>query len=93
MISDPKIKPYRSEEYLDYIRAMPCLRCGKPGRSQAHHVSVKNQGWGVRPPDYQTVPLCLICHNEEESQPTWSAEDYFPWIIRFMGRWIQEKNK
>lgn len=90
----PKNKPWRSEKYLDYIRAMPCLRCGKPGPCDPHHVSVKNQGWGTKPPDYQAVPLCSGlsgCHVKEESQPTWGAEDYFPWIIRFMGRWIQEK--
>jgi len=65
MTAYPKIKIYRSEKYLNFIRSKPCLVCKK--KSEAHHV--RKQVWGagtsIKPHDFVTVPLCHECHNPE----------------------------
>ena len=59
----PKPKTYRNKKHLEYIKTLPCHICGKLGPSAPHHVSLRNTGMGMKPPDDQTVPLCQECHN------------------------------
>jgi hypothetical protein len=60
-----KIKPYRSEKYLNFIRSHPCVICGK--KAQAHHVRRLHWGSGVsiKSHDFCTIPLCPECHNPQ----------------------------
>lgn len=60
-----KIKPVRSERYLDFIRSKPCIDCGKPGPSEASHQSLGYRGTGTRVSDLQTVAKCHECHAYE----------------------------
>jgi len=59
----PKVKIFRSEDYLDFIRDKPCLMCGAPPRSDAHHEPFGKAGWAIKAPDSQAIPLCRGCHN------------------------------
>ena len=60
-----KINPYRSKKYLAFVRSHPCVVCGR--KAQAHHV--RRHYWGagtaIKPHDYVTIPLCLVCHKPE----------------------------
>ena len=60
-----KIKPYRSEKYLNFIRSKPCVICGK--KAQAHHVrrSYWGSGTAIKPHDFVTIPLCYECHHPQ----------------------------
>ena len=60
MIELAKPTTWRSEAYLDWIRAMPCLSCGAPEPSEPHHVVTG--GMSNKCSDAHTVPLCHRCH-------------------------------
>lgn len=52
-----KERPARSEAYRRLVAAMPCIHCGKVGRSQHAH---ENHGKGARlkVDDRRAMPLC-----------------------------------
>ena len=57
----PKRK--RNKAYLAFISQLPCIRCGKPGPSEPHHVRLgHNGGMGRKPDDSRALPLCHECH-------------------------------
>lgn len=63
----PKIKPYRNNEYLRFIRSKPCLKCMFRGSEDnpiiAAHQTLGYWGsTGSKPPDLWTVPLHFKCH-------------------------------
>lgn len=55
--------PERDSEYLNYVRDLPCLICGKQHRSDAHHLKDNRLG-GIseKSPDWSAMPLCHECH-------------------------------
>lgn len=55
--------PERNPDYLDYVRDLPCLICGKQHRSHAHHLKDNRLG-GIsqKSPDWSAMPLCPDCH-------------------------------
>ena len=61
-----KQKPYRSKEYLDYVRSLPCsvVRCYD--QAEAHHTEGGN-GIAMKGSDLSCIPLCrvhhVICHS------------------------------
>jgi hypothetical protein len=53
----------------EFIRQLPCLRCGMEGRSECAHVrSGADGGIGLKPSSRFTVPLCVACHARQHSQ-------------------------
>lgn len=55
--------PKRNSTHLTMIRALPCLKCGRIGETEAAHVrSGTDGGMGMKPADRWTVPLCRACH-------------------------------
>lgn len=60
-----KIKPYRNEKFLAWVREKPCCHCGRPSPSQAHHIIGigGNRGAGLKADDSQVIPLCHECHS------------------------------
>jgi hypothetical protein len=54
----PKDRPARSEQYRRLVAAMPCAHCGRPGPSQAAHADSAGKGLGIKPSDYEIMPLC-----------------------------------
>lgn len=55
--------PERDSEYLNYVRSLPCICCGKQHRSDAHHLKDNRLG-GIsqKSPDWSAMPLCHECH-------------------------------
>lgn len=56
--------PIRNEDYLNFIRAKPCIACGRHGPSEPHHYrTATNSGGGQKPDDTWVLPLCSeTCH-------------------------------
>lgn len=85
----PKVKTPRNAKYLAYIRTHSCCRCGYPpgqGNIHAHHVRLgAGAGMGMKPSDYNAVPLCAACHakNHNTGERTfWNEMDIeSPYVI------------
>ena len=58
----PKI---RSIPHLEFIRSLPCLKCGVYPSDAAHIRRGTDGGTGIKPSDEWTVPLCRECHQEQ----------------------------
>lgn len=55
--------PERNEDYLNYIRTLPCICCGIQHRSEAHHIrDTRTAGVAIKSPDWYAIPLCHNCH-------------------------------
>ena len=52
---------YRDGEYLDFIRAMPCIGCPALPPLDPHHDNVDG-GVALKDDDTDSVPLCRACH-------------------------------
>jgi len=57
-----KTKPYRSQEYLRFVRGEDCCKCFSSGGNDAHHVSGLNAGMGTKNSDMTCISLCRACH-------------------------------
>jgi hypothetical protein len=91
MLSKPK--PFRSENYLKFIRTFPCIICYYP-HTVAHHESLNNSGTATKPPDTQTLPLCIQCHNKRHAtgkQTFWADKDYKSEILNHLRMYISWK--
>ena len=55
--------PQHDEEYLEHIRRLPCMICGKQHVSEAHHLKdMELCGLTQKAPDAFAIPLCHNCH-------------------------------
>ena len=45
-------------EHMSAVKALPCVACGAPPPSSAHHVT----GDGQPRSDWRVIPLCYECH-------------------------------
>lgn len=52
----PKSEPARDEDYRRLVAALPCIHCGRRGRSQAAHGPAL--GKGIKASDDDLFPLC-----------------------------------
>lgn len=59
--------PYRSADYLAFVRSHPCCGCGRREDVEAHHWAERARGKGQKAPDTRTVPLCVLCHERVHS--------------------------
>ena len=57
----PKEITFRSESWLAAVRALPCVKCGRPAEA-AHRNEAK--GMGIRADDALTAALCREHHAE-----------------------------
>lgn len=71
-------------KHLDFIRSLPCIVCGDNTSTEAAHVRYTdrsvakvNPGMGQKPPDYFTVPMCHVHHEQQHRM----NEAYF-WSVR-----------
>lgn len=56
-------RPKRNPDHLVRVKALPCVICGKPGPSDAHHCI--HDRYGTRKvPDEETIPLCKKHHQD-----------------------------
>lgn len=77
--------PERDERYLDYIRSLPCLVCGRRN-VQAHHLKDQQLcGMAQKAPDWAAIPLCTDydggCHHAlAHGQGPQALQDAVRWI-------------
>lgn len=68
----PQNGNYSDEEYLAWVRTLPCTACGRLDTVEAHH------HWKTRNNDYTAIPLCKSCHqfgiHVAKSRHEWEAE-------------------
>lgn len=68
LIPDPKPETERDEDFLNFIRALPCVICEQP--AEPHHESGligSGGGMALKCSDYYTIPLCRGHHNLREN--------------------------
>ena len=74
----PKADPVRDEAYRRLVAALPCIACGKAGRSQAAHGPAL--GKGIKASDLELFPLCadepgaIGCHTKFDTYVFFKAE-------------------
>ena len=82
--------PARDPDYLERVRKLPCVSCGYPPPSVAHHVSGMARGVGQKISDYDTIPLCQNpCHiTSHSSTPAGSAmrDEQPQWLEETKGK-------
>lgn len=62
-IAKSAILPERDADYLNYVRTLPCIICGKQHRSEPHHIrDTRTAGMGIKSPDWYAIPVCHNCH-------------------------------
>ena len=73
MIPKPKevenVYPFSFKDYLDFVKAHPCIICGEKEVDTAHFPT--SRGAGGR--DTDCIPLCRKCHSEIH-------QDHFDWL-------------
>lgn len=50
--------------YMDWVKTLPCSGCGDLSDDPHHIYSRGFKGMGTKVPDYLTMPLCRICHDD-----------------------------
>jgi hypothetical protein len=66
----------RDENYLGYVRDIPCLVCAAPPPSDPHHLD--SGVTGSKGDDWTCVPLCRKHHREYHSVGERKMEDRYP---------------
>lgn len=62
-VAQQTILPEKDEDYLEYVRTLPCICCGIQHRSQAHHTKTGDKiGLAMKTEDARAIPLCAKCH-------------------------------
>jgi hypothetical protein len=73
-----KADPVRDEAYRRLVAALPCIACGRRGRSQAAHGPAL--GKGIKASDLELFPLCadepsaIGCHTKFDTYVMFDAE-------------------
>lgn len=77
MMREPR---QHDEDYLDFIRGLPCVLCGDNTSVEAAHIRYgdpvvckRKAGMGEKPDDVWTLPLCGRHHREQHGM----NEKYF----------------
>ena len=86
--ADPKPVTFKNEDYLKFIRTLPCIICLQP--AEPCHVRKLHFGAGIskRPHDYVAIPGCRKHHNDVEKLVGVERE-----IIRCLMGYIEFKRK
>ena len=93
MNPDPKIKNYRSERYLRFIRGKRSLKSGRIGTEEnpivAAHQDFGMCGTALKSPDIFTVPLLHSEHQEEHRDPGfWEDEDLKQRCLEYIAEYL-----
>ena len=61
----------KHDDYLQYVRAQPCVGCGVWGQQDAHHI-IGQRFSSAKVSDLLTIPLCKPCHAQLHADwPAW----------------------
>lgn len=69
----PKVKVWQDEAYMNLVRAMPCIRCNAPPRSQFCHAD-EGKGVGFKSDCRLGWPGCAACHYAVGTQRIYPKE-------------------
>ena len=50
-----------ARRHIEQVKRLPCIICGRPGPSDAHHCYCDRFGQR-KASDFETIPLCKECH-------------------------------
>ena len=64
-----KQKPFRSKQYLEYIKSLPCCVTGELGCDSHHIVGTKKGGMGTKVGDNFAIPLTRAMHTQLHNDP------------------------
>ena len=53
----------RDRKHLDWLRELPCVKCGMKESVGAHIRKYGDGGTGMKPSDDRAIPLCGVCHD------------------------------
>lgn len=60
-----KEQPIRDQQYLNWIRSLPCVLCQNHPPSDPHHIPKQgHSGKGTKTDDTRAIPLCHYHHIE-----------------------------
>jgi 5-methylcytosine-specific restriction endonuclease McrA len=81
-------------EYMRRVKALPCVICGSPPPSDAHHCIHDRYG-SRKASDFDVIPLCRECHLDgpeaiHNGKQTWRDKHgpdhgYLPLVKRLLG--------
>jgi hypothetical protein len=82
------------EDYLAWIRSLPCAVCPLDDRTHAHHLKhgkgERRGGMGIRVHDHLTIPSCARHHRQFHAGTGyfkgWSKERKLKWQERWIAR-------
>ncbi len=58
----------RATNHTAFIKALPCIACGRSAPCDPAHIRKKTDGYmGAQPSDRYTLPLCRTCHTKQHS--------------------------
>lgn len=61
-------------DHMEAVKRLPCVCCGAPGPSDAHHVCCDKRPRS----DFRVIPLCTACHRGSEgyhaAKKSWRAK-------------------
>jgi hypothetical protein len=88
-----KVKPLRSQKYLDWVKTQPSVISGRPA-DDAHHIKGHGYGGTTKPSDYFTFPLTRDEHTHFHNigWQSWEAKYGSQWkyIAETLERAIRE---
>lgn len=58
-----------SRAYMDWVKTLKCVGCGRPADDPHHPYGVGFRGMGSKVPDYWVIPLCRNCHDALHHDP------------------------
>lgn len=65
--------------HMAKVAQMKCVCCLRPGPSQVHHV-IHGRFSQRKSSDFETIPLCVQCHNDLHANKTlWADKNGFDW--------------
>jgi hypothetical protein len=90
-------KPIRgtvaAKAHLARVKSLPCVICGAPPPSDAHHV-ISGRFGSIRASDFDTIPLCKAHHQNgpdaiHQDKAAWEAKhgfdtDYLPIVAALL---------
>ena len=81
--------------HMAKVKQFPCVICGKPGPSDAHHCFCDRFG-SRKASDFDTIALCKTCHqvgpmaihNDKAGWVERNGPDYgfLPWVDKMLGK-------
>lgn len=85
-VSFPKPQVHRSQEYMAFVRTLPCYICGNP-ETEAHH-SEGGHSMAQKGDDTSCVPLCHVHHAEIHQLGKRSFEEKYDLDLRIVNLYV-----